>query len=239
MIEGLARLGREVITFDPPGSGQSPRPPHLDMAETIACAEEALAESGVSGPVPVLGRSQGGVAALALALERPERVGRLLLICASAGGPSFMRAPGAIWNRSHPDVWRFALLAALHVVWPRRAPETLMNNLIFRDSLVDRGRFAPTPVGLRDWLRPPRPRAAWGGRVARRLDYRGRLADVRAPALVIAGRRDPQMPPSCAAELATGIPDARLAVLERSGHYPFIEESAAFWRLVAGFLTDC
>jgi pimeloyl-ACP methyl ester carboxylesterase len=106
------------------------------------------------------------------------------------------------------------------------------------DSFVDRGWFAPAPVGLRDWLRRPRPRAAWGRRVARRLDYRGRLTEVRAPALVVAGGFDPQMPPACAVELANGLPDARLAVLWRSGHYPFIEEPAAFWSLVQGFLAS-
>jgi pimeloyl-ACP methyl ester carboxylesterase len=236
LIDGLVRGGREVITFDPPGSGRSPRPPRLDMAETIGCVEEALSACHVSGSVPVLGHSQGGVAALALALRRPERVRRLVLVCTSAGGPSFMRAHGAIWNRSHPDFWRFALLATLHVAWRRAAPEILMNNLIFSDSYVARTLFTPVPVGLRDWLRPSRPRADWGRRVARRLDYRARLSEVRTPSLVIAGRHDPQMPPDCSVELADGIPDARLAVLEGSGHYPFIEEPAQFWGLVAGFL---
>jgi hypothetical protein len=113
-----------------------------------------------------------------------------------------------------------------------------MNNLVFRASYVDRSRFTPAPIALRDWLRPPRPRAAWGSRVAWRLDYRQRLAQVRAPTLVLAGRYDPQMPPACAAELARGIPDARLVVLERSGHYAFVEEPDAFWASIGGFLAE-
>jgi pimeloyl-ACP methyl ester carboxylesterase len=238
LLDGLAGLGRRVVTFDPPGSGRSARPPRLGMPELLDGAEEALAALGVSGPVDVFGHSQGGVAALAFALERPGRVRRLVLADTSSGGPAFLHAPGAIWNRSHPEFWRFALLGLLHLVWRRRAAETLMTNLIFRASYVDRSRFTPAPIPLRDWLRPPRPRAAWGSRVAWRLDYRERLAEVRAPTLVQAGRYDPQMPPACAEELARGIPDARLVVFERSGHYPFVEEPDAFWASVGGFLAE-
>jgi pimeloyl-ACP methyl ester carboxylesterase len=112
-----------------------------------------------------------------------------------------------------------------------------MLNAVFRASYVDRARFAPAPVAWRDWLRPGRPRLWWNQRVARHLDYRGRLGEVRAPTLVLAGRHDPQMPPACGEELARGIPGARLVVFERSGHYPFIEEQGAFWAAIGGFLA--
>lgn len=237
LLERLVGFGQEVLTFDPPASGQSTRPPRLGMPEMLACAEETLAVCGVAGPVDVLGHNQGGVAALAFALERPERVRRLVLANTPSGGPAFRRAPGALWNRSHPDFWRFARLAILHLVVPVRATETLMTNLVFRDSYVERARFTPAPIRARDWLRPARPRAGWGQKVAWRLDYRRRLAEVRAPTLVTAGRCDPQMPPACAEELARGLPNARLVVFERSGHYPFIEEPDAFWAAVGAFLA--
>ncbi len=160
--------------------------------------------------------SQRGVAALAFALERPEPVRRLTLATAS-GGPAFMRAPGAIWNPSHPDFWHFALLAVLYLVWRAPAAETLMNNLIVRDCYLERERFAPRPVAPRDWFRPARPRAAWGTRVSRQLDYSRRLCLVRAPTLVTVSRFDLQMPPACGEELARGIPDAHPVRFERSG----------------------
>jgi proline iminopeptidase len=236
LIDRLASVGRRVVTFDPPGSGRSTRPMRLGMSEMLDCAEEALAALGISGPVDVFGHSQGGVAALAFALERPERVRRMVLANTSSGGPAFLRAPGAIWNRSHPDFWRFALLGVVHLVWRRRAAETLMNNLIFRDSYVDRKRFTPTPITFVDWFRPARTRDAWGLRVAWRLDYGKRLAEVRAATLVTAGRFDPQIPLACACELADGIRDARLVVFERSGHYPFVEEPEEFWTNVSKFV---
>ena len=235
LVEGLKSLGWRVVTFDPPGSGRSTRTMRLDMGEMLGCAEEALEVCGLGdGPVDVMGHSQGGFAALAFAIEFPERVRRLVLVGAGAGGPSWMRAPGAIWNRSHPDYWRFGLISSLYFFSRRLAVQKMMFNLIFRDSYVDQERFVPDQVSLLDWLRSAHPRTRWA-LVARRLDYSPRLGEVRAPTLVLVGRHDPQMPPSCSEEMAGGIPDARLAVFEKSGHYPFIEEPKEFWAAVRNY----
>ncbi len=238
LVHGLAQCNRTVLTFDPPGAGQSTRVPELGMPEMLHCSDETLECFDVDGPVDVVGHSQGGVAALAFTLEQTKRVQRLLLLNTSSGGPAFMHASGAIWNRTHPDFWRFALRASMTVLVPRRGPEIWMNNLIFRDSYVDRSLFSPEPVNWRDWLSPPRPRAGWGTRIARQLDYRTRLGEIGVPALVTAGRFDPQMPPECAEELARDIAESELVIFERSGHYPFVEEAEAFWSLVKRFLRD-
>jgi pimeloyl-ACP methyl ester carboxylesterase len=235
LVDGLMAMGHRVITFDPPGAGCSTRSMRLDMAEMLGCAQEALHLCGVSGSVDVLGHSLGGFASLALAIECSELVRRLVLVGAGAGGPSWMLAPGAIWNRSHPDYWRFGLLSSAYLLTRRLAAQKLMYNLIFRDSYVERARFVPEPVSLLDWVRPANPRSRWG-LVARRLDYRPRLGEIRAPTLLLVGRHDPQMPPFCSEELARGIPDASLILFERSGHYPFIEEREEFWGTVRSFL---
>jgi len=202
----------------------------------LRCTEETLWAFGVDDPIDVLGHSQGGVAALAFTLEHPDRVRRLLLVNTSSGGPAFMRARGAIWNRTHPDFWRFAVRATIFMLIRRSGAELWMNNLIFRDSFVDRSWFAPEPISWRQWLQPPRPRSKWGSSIARKIDYGARLADIHVPTLVTTGRFDPQMPPDCATELAARIPNARLVVFERSGHYPFIEEPDTFWSTVERFL---
>ena len=41
----------------------------------------------------------------------------------------------------------------------------------------------------------------------------------------------------CSEELANGIPNARLAIFEYSGHYPFIEERDRFKQTVMEFLA--
>lgn len=87
-----------------------------------------------------------------------------------------------------------------------------------------------------DWLRRRTGHPEWH-RVARTLDYAGRLGEVTAPALVLCGRYDVQFAPACSEELAAGIPGARLVVFERSGHFPFVEEPAPFWTAVGEWLT--
>ena len=236
LIAGLVGIGRQVVTFDPPGSGRSNRPAALTMREMHDCADETLQAADVDSPVDALGHSMGGLALLAYALERPDRVRRLVLVGSGSGGHAYMSAPGALWNRSHPHFWRLALLGLLDRAWPRLGSERLLNNFIERESFHDPHLARPRPIELRDWLRPPAGRTDWH-RVAVCLDYGPRLAEIAAPTLLLCGRHDPQYPPACSMELAAGIRGAQLAWFEHSGHYPFIEEAEAFWDSVAAFLS--
>ena len=151
----------------------------LDMSEMLECAEEALGVCGVSKPVDVVGHSQGGFASLAFALQLPGRVRRLVLVAAGAGGPSWLGAQGAIWIAATPNS-RFGLLSSVYWLTRRMAAQKLMYNLVFRDSYVERVRFAPSPIPLKDWVLPAHPRTRWA-LVARNLDYRPRLGEVRVP----------------------------------------------------------
>lgn len=67
------------------------------------------------------------------------------------------------------------------------------------------------------------------------FDARPHLAGITVPTLVIAGVHD-LMPISKAEEIAKGIPDARLVVFERSGHFSQFEEREKFVRTVLEFL---
>lgn len=229
-------LGYQVVTFDPPGSGLSTRAAELSMEEMHACADEALDAVGVAGPVDALGHSMAGLVLLAYALARPERIARLVLVGTGTGGRAYMRARGALWNRSHPGFWGLAPLGILNMVLPTRAPERLMNNYIERRSFHDENLAEYDPVHLQDWGRAREGRPDWHWKVARYLDYRDRLDEIEVPCLVACGRDDPQFPPDCARELAEGLPNSRLICFAHSGHYPHIEEPAAFSEALASFL---
>jgi pimeloyl-ACP methyl ester carboxylesterase len=105
-----------------------------------------------------------------------------------------------------------------------------------RQSFVDRGWAGSTSLALGDWLRAPQGHTEWH-RIASRLDYCPRLGSIRIPTLILCGRHDPQHPPTSSEEPAAGIRDSRAAWFERSGHFPFIEESDAFWPVVGNFLS--
>lgn len=235
LIEGLQALGRQVISFDPPASGHSARPAHLSMAEMHDCTNEALSVLGLSAPIDAFGHSMGGLTLLAYAIEHPARVRRLVLVGTGSGGRAYMKTAGSIANYRHPQFIPMVLRAALHTLLQRRATEALLNNFISRCSFYNKHLADLDPISLRDWLRPSQGHTDWH-RIARRLDYAARLPEIAAPTLVLCGRHDPQFPPAASQELADGIQSAHLIWFEKSGHFPFIEESEAFWRTVADFL---
>jgi proline iminopeptidase len=236
LIRGLRSLRCSVLTFDPPGSGRSSRPARLSMEEMHGCANETLSVLGIENSVAVVGHSMGGLASLAFAIRMPDRVLRLLLIGTGSGGDAYLRAPGALWNRSHRRFSTLVGLGLLQIVWPARGPEQIRMNYIERESFVDESLSRPVPVLARDWIRSRRGRTDWH-RVARRLDHRPQLGQITAPTLLMCGRHDPQFPLSCSEELVSAIPRSRLVVFERSGHYPFIEEAGRFWSEARAFLS--
>lgn len=70
------------------------------------------------------------------------------------------------------------------------------------------------------------------------LDMSRRLADVKVPVLVVAGRHDVVTLPDRSKELAGALPQSRLVMMEHSGHFPFFEENYLFTEWVRGFLMD-
>jgi hypothetical protein len=51
LVDGVVRLGRQVISFDPSGVANSTRPGRVTMAEMHDCADEALVVAGIDRPV--------------------------------------------------------------------------------------------------------------------------------------------------------------------------------------------
>ena len=64
------------------------------------------------------------------------------------------------------------------------------------------------------------------------------LARVSVPALFVWCREDRITPLSWGDDYAKALPRGKLAVLDRCGHFPNIEQPAAFNRTVIGFLDS-
>lgn len=227
----LAGMDRRIITFDVPGAYRSQRKPTGDMAEMIHCADETLARLGVEGSVDVVGHSMSGLCALAYAIERPERVARLVLIGSMSGFPAVARwgLPGSAFPFWQMHYWRI-------IIWGMRLNSgradlvlhKRLQNLMGRVCYYDKSFFKPLEIKAEDRQKGVPIRTIWSKNVYRRLSYADRLDQVRAPTLILAGRHDPQTPLPNSEELLHGIPDAKLFIFEQSGHSPFIEEAEAF-----------
>jgi proline iminopeptidase len=62
-----------------------------------------------------------------------------------------------------------------------------------------------------------------------------RLGEISVPTLVIAGREDFVFPPEHQVELAAGIPNSRLHLVERAGHNPHEERTSEVLAAVTDF----
>jgi 3-oxoadipate enol-lactonase len=68
------------------------------------------------------------------------------------------------------------------------------------------------------------------------FDLRPALPSVSAPTLVVAGEEDFILGPAACREVADGIANARLEVLEGVGHMPWVEAPEAFAATVTDFV---
>ena len=235
----LVSLPRRVLTFDPPGAYQSTRPGRADLPEMLDCALEALDACAITGPVDVIGHSMSGLCALALAIEHPERLRRLVLVGSVSGFPAVRRwsIPHTWrWWRDREYWWVLWWGFRLFIGWNNLVVHKRLNNLVETASFVDKSLAQLEEIKDGDNHRPPPYRDDWF-KTVRKVNYKEQLREVTAPTLLCVGRYDPQTPVACSQELARGIPNSNLAIFENSGHSPFIEEPDRFVEEVTAFLN--
>lgn len=165
----------------------------------------------------ILGWSMGGFIAQALAVKRPDRVDKLILLSTDSGTDADLAAPG-VWSRliepsGTPDEQARQLLSLLF-------PSDVAD-VFYRDfgEVVAAARAQLSPDLLR---RQAAAMHAW-----HRYGVAGCPAEIRVPVLIGAGAQDVVIPPSNARQLANAIPGAWLAQFPRGGHafmaqYPLI-----------------
>jgi 3-oxoadipate enol-lactonase len=204
-------------TLDLPGFGRTPL--ESDSLDDRAFVRNALPDE----PVTLIGTSLGARIALELALEAPDRVAGLVLV-----GPGL---PGHEWS---DEVRAFG------------AEE---------EEALERGDLdAAVDANVRLWLADdvdPEVRALVAEMqrnafvLQKDHDYKDiplsppaseRLAEVRAPTLVVTGDEDVRDIHEIADKLVAGIPGAERATIAGSGHLPSLERPDEFDRVVLAFL---
>ena len=80
------------------------------------------------------------------------------------------------------------------------------------------------------------PLKCFNEREAPTMDLRGKLHNIRVPALVIVGRHDFITPVPMAEEIVRHLNGARLEIFENSGHYAFVEEPEKFNTVIKEFV---
>ena len=209
-----------VLTYDHPGHGASELAEQPCTVEELAFGLlELLDELGLER-VSLCGLSLGGMVGMALALEAPERVERLVL----AGTAAHLGPPEGWAERA-----RIARTEGMEAIadtvvgrWftprlSREGPETVAR---FRATLA-----ATPPEG---YARCCEAVGAW--------DARERISAIAVPVLVVAAAEDPATPVEHAELIASRIPGARLHVLEGAAHLANVERADEFTSAVLDHL---
>lgn len=213
-VRSLSSVCR-LVRFDKPGTGLSDpvaEPPTLD--ERVADLRAVISAAGCRRPI-VLGFSEGGPIAIALAAAHRRSVRALILYGTSPRCP-----PG----------------------WAMRQLRVMTRHWGEGDSLA---LFAPTLAGeLARHDRAAFERASASPAMIKTLvdslavtDVRSRLAEIAVPALVL-HRRSDFVPFSHARLMAKGIGGARLVELEGSDHLPWVGDAGAVLSAIADFVGE-
>jgi proline iminopeptidase len=209
-------VNHQVVYFDPLGTGKSARLSDKKLYMVALYAEVMLRLLDHLGPetAHVIGRSFGGVPAAEFAARFPNRVRSLVLANAQVDAEGWqlgnLDAMNEHVRQQYPDVWEAILTL--------RAAGVKSSHAQYQ-SLLDE----------------PTNRMRWAG--LERYTVLDRLVSHAIPTLVLTGRRDLMASPMIAKRTADALQPQHttLITLERSGHFPMVEEPETYFALLEDF----
>ena len=233
-IAALARRFR-VLVPDLPGYGKSDKAlsrtdPFGDLAESMLGLLDAL---GVRRAA-VVGNSLGGACALRMALERPQRISRLVLMGPGGIGTSrSLPTPGlrrlfGYYEGDGPTIEKMRAFIRDDLVYDGRAiPDDVIRTRF--ESSIDREVVANPP------LRRPRGLSA-----LMRMDLTRdpRLTGLSTPTLVLWGTEDRVNRPNGGRMLQRRMPNCDLHLFSRTGHWVQWERAEEFNAVTTAFLSQ-
>lgn len=237
---GLAQLETDftVIYYDPRGSARSSRPsdPKLMATDDMIEDLERLRVYWGLNSITVLGHSNGGGIALGYAIHHPEMVRKLILVAACTEDHDF-RAERERAIAARKDDPRFKDAIAAMGNFDAQTDEEFgaylkkIMPLFFYDPASGMPRYAKTDTMLPSiWAR--RAVGTPGLPVTKEESV---LDHVKAKTLILVGHDDWICSVAEGQRLNQGIQNSRLVVLDKSGHFPWIEAPNPFFADVVQF----
>jgi pimeloyl-ACP methyl ester carboxylesterase len=202
----------QTLFFDNRGIGKSLPCTGTISIETMAEDARALMDAVGWESAHVVGHSMGGVIAQQLALDTPQRVRSLSLLCTFARGKDAARlTPSVLWMtlRTRIGSRKMRRTAFLEMLWPADALRNADTDELAERvaQLVGRDLSEQPPVLMKQLM-------AMG-----RHDASARLKELsNIPTLVLSAEQDPIALPRFGKMLADAIPGAHFEVMPNSSH---------------------
>lgn len=217
-----------VVLVDLPRFGKSDKivvnEPRLDFLSRVI--RETMDSIGIES-AHVLGNSMGGQTAMKLAIDSPERVDKLVLLAPAAVGFSLftpmpteaVKQIAGYYKGDGPSLDKM-----------RRLMKSLAYDPEFvTEQMVQQRYEASIDPEVLEVNRGPH----W-----QRQSLEGELEKCAAPALLVWGQDDRASALDVGLLLLRKLPDARLHVFGRCGHWAQSEHASEFNRIVLDFLAD-
>jgi pimeloyl-ACP methyl ester carboxylesterase len=160
------------------------------------------------------GHSMGGYIAFEIMRQAPERVARLALINTQARPDTPEATARRKTQVARAQAGEFR--AILDELFPGFVHPSRRDNADLRQLVHDMG----DDVGTDGFARQQ-------SAIMSRPDSRPTLAWIKCPTLVLSGDEDNTIPNTLSAEMANGIPAAKLVILSHCGHLPQVEQPQA------------
>lgn len=177
-----------------------------------------------TGPLVLCGASMGGMVAMEVARQAPERVRGLALLGTNA--------------RPETDDMRALREAAIALFAQGRVAEVIEPNVALAFHPERAADAALVASYLEFVLRAGAEQLIRQNRaVIARPDARAHLAQLRCPVLVLCGDADQLTPPECSQEIAALVPQAALRIVPRCGHMLTMERPQEVNTLLGAWLA--
>ncbi len=227
LLPQLAKTHR-VLALDLKGFGWSDRPEGDYSPKAEAKVVEALMKQRGIDRAAVVAHSWGSSVALALALDAPERVEKLVLYDAwiyESQIPAFF-----VMSRAH------GVGEALFALFYDERPDEKTAAGFYDPNLVTEKLIEDIERAMD---RPGTKAAALAAARGQRFDQvEGEYRRIEAPALLLWGNEDRVSTPRIGERLSRDLKHARLVVYPRCGHFPMIEAAPASNDEVVRFLAE-
>jgi proline iminopeptidase len=208
--------------------------------ENLTADADALRQTLGFEKWAVLGHSFGGNVALEYALRYPNNLSHLLLI--NSGGDFRWPRENASRVLAQRGFDQETVDLAQRWFNGQIQPEKMFSSLMKLSKAYDpyMTTIQALPIlipGLKSKLRPEALIFA-ETTYLEHWTVMDRLNEIKVPTLVLAGRQDFVYPAESQEELASGIPNARLVLIDRAGHNPQDEQPTQTLKAIRNFLAE-
>lgn len=239
-MKGLAK-DHELIFYDQRASGKSAS--NLDSSQIsidIFVEDiEAIRKQTKQEKLNILGHSFGGILAMKYAIKHPEKVNKLILSNSSGASSVFMKNEAKQLQERITEDDRFEqelIFKSTNFQAGKSSAYEDLFRIFFRKEFANRALANSLTLTFpASFAKNSRLLSYLSKDMGANYDFSADLKNITAPTLVVYGDYE-ILAESAGKQIAETIPNSEFVVLKDCGHFPFIEQPAAYFKAINDFL---